>query len=205
MSQDPGTRSTAPLRSLPPQFQDLADFAILDQRLDDFENGRVLADVCDSQLQISLPQLVDRAIAFGKSSTEGLLHVNVTTRLSRSNNHVVMLVNPSRTNGNHLEFFLREHIAKVCIDSLGVRPFPSRRAPFWVLVGKCDNVNSRQFRKCDIDAVSIVPFARAANDSHSNTLASCGPSDSAELRTRLQKRQPPNHPARTCVWIGIAW
>ncbi len=157
---------------------------MLDQRLDDFENGRVLGDVCDSQLQIPLLQLFDRAIAFGKSSTEGLFHVDVTTRLSRRNDHVVMLVDPSRTNGNHVEFFLREHFAKVRIDFLGVRPFLSGRAPFWVLVGKRDNVNIRQFRESDIDAVSIVTFTRAANDSHSNALASCGSDGTAELRSQ---------------------
>jgi hypothetical protein len=165
-----------------PEFQHFADFAILDQRLDDLKNGRVLADVCDSQLQIPLSQLFNGVVAFGKSSAEGLFHVDVTTRLSRRNDHVVMLVNPSRTNGHHVELFLREHFTKVRINSFGVRPFLSGRAPLLVLVGKRDNVNIRQFRKGDIDAVSIVAFARATNDSHSNTLASRSRDRSAELR-----------------------
>jgi hypothetical protein len=124
------------------------------------------------------------AVTLGKRSTEGFFHVDVTTRLSRRNDHVVMLVDPSRTNGNHVEFFLREHFSKIRIDSLGVRSFLSCRAPFRVLIGKRDNVNIRQFRKSDIDAVSIVPFARPANDSHSNALGSGGSSGSAELRSQ---------------------
>jgi hypothetical protein len=65
---------------------------------------------------------------------------------------------------------------------LGVSP------PAFVLVGKCDNVNIRQFRKSDIDPVTVVTFAGAANDAHSNVLSSCGPCGPAELRGQNSTR-----------------
>src|SRR5262245_48869069 len=167
-----------------PEFQYFADFAIFNQRLDDFENGRVLADVRNSQLQIPLLRFLNRTSAFGKSSTEGLFHVNVTPCFSCSDDHVVMLVNPSRTNCNHVEFFLHEHFAEVRIDFFGVRPFLSGDAADCVLIGKRDNVNIGHFRESDIDSMAIVALARTANDTHSNSLASCGSCSPAELRSQ---------------------
>jgi hypothetical protein len=138
--------------------------------------------VSDAQLQISLPQRFDCTVALDQSPAEGFLHVNVTTRFGSRKDHLVVLVNPSRTDGNDVQSLFRKHLAKVRIDFFGVRPFLGYCPPGIMLVCKSNNVHVGEFRKRDIDSVSVVSLACAANDAHPNAPAASGLRGAAQPR-----------------------
>ena len=127
----------------------------------------------DRQFQILCLQGFHRRIAFDERPAERFFHIDVTTCLGCSENHVVMLIDPAWAYRNDIKLFLGEHLSIVGIGPLGIAAFSRSFSSPLVFISQGTALYVGKLGESDIDSMSIIPFARRTNDSDANTFILC--------------------------------
>ena len=145
-------------------LQHVADLTGLNQFADHIQLRRVSTDVGHGEFQVSHFTRLNHLIRFTQCSTERLLHVHVTAMFRAGQNHVAMLINPSRTNRHDVRLFFIEHFTVVGITPSGPCSRHSLGAACFILIGDGHNFALFNGLPDSIQPVPVVASSRAADD-----------------------------------------
>jgi hypothetical protein len=154
------------LFAAPSQLKHFADGPLPQQGSHNIQDGRVMRDVGDSQFEMPHVQFTDNLVTLFECAAERFLHVDVAACLGRCDQHVVMLIDPPRTDGGNLKLFAGEHVVVVGIRPEGTGSFAGRVPSRLVFVGNRHDLDVWQLLEGEIDVVTVISFAGPTDEAH---------------------------------------
>ena len=123
----------------------------------------------DRELEFFLLEFPKDRVTLVQRRTKWLFHVDMAPRLGGCDEHVMVLIDPARTDRHEIQLFFAQHFAIVGVGLSWIGPLTSRFASGLLCVRQRHNLDVGKFGKGDIDTMTIIPFPCGSNNPDSNT------------------------------------
>ncbi|GIW79767.1 MAG: hypothetical protein KatS3mg105_1574 [Gemmatales bacterium] len=184
------TAAAAILFAACPHLDDVAQVASGNHLLDPLEPGTVARLVGDRQFHMMFFAGSDHLVGLGERPAHRLFQKDVGARLSTSDDHVAVRIEPAAGDADNLRLFLLQHFAVIGVGVFGTDS-PGRGSPaLFVFIRHRNNLDIVERFPHDVEAVAIVSPAGSANHRHAILLGHGFPpfSNSVGNVARIVKR-----------------